>query len=367
MRKILLPYKKYRDVSIHSDVVMAGNTKFMKDLFTYIPGIIPLEISEEDIAERRVKSLMLNALREHQPDLVISNYPEANYSLLPLRQGIPTITIIHEYLMGDIRFHSFVRYIQDIKKLGGKVYFVSELQKQFFDKKTNQILGHSLGDFSGYLNPAFCVGDEMPAKDIVYHATTVGRFDSYKDPFWLHSKLDSTDTSSDIVSCVSTGKLTVLKNNEFAQKYVEKHSDKWQYPRVTFFGLPHSESMSLIAQSGCFVSTMHFESFGITALEALARGIPLVLCAKDNVHASESIAADKSHYRLINRKTTTGEDLVELIRELNTISYEDRVAISEATKEKHSLVKWKDSIEAAISDCLGSNTVYKPPSVLNWM
>ncbi len=91
------------------------------------------------------------------------------------------------------------------------------------------------------------------------------------------------------------------------------------------------------------------ESWGITAMEALGCGVPVILLVDDtDTHASESIAADSSHYIKI-RKKCSKEEFESAARKAIAIPESKRRDIASMTKRKHSLTNWKLSIDKMIS------------------
>ena len=100
--------------------------------------------------------------------------------------------------------------------------------------------------------------------------------------------------------------------------------------------------MRTMAKGGVYVSTCSYESWGITALEALCHGLPLVLRTdKSGTHASQGLAAADGDCRLISDKS----ELECAVMELRQLTYADRVAISERTKANHSKANWVANVQ----------------------
>jgi glycosyltransferase involved in cell wall biosynthesis len=106
--------------------------------------------------------------------------------------------------------------------------------------------------------------------------------------------------------------------------------------------LEHTKVIKTLSRSKSFVSTCPNESWGITAMEALGCGVPVILITNNDTdtHASEDIAADPSHYRKIKLRDAK-KGLMSLVRELSDMPVAKRREIYEATNEKYSEKNWK--------------------------
>ena len=167
-----------------------------------------------------------------------------------------------------------------------------------------------------------------------WDCSTVGRSDNEKHPFFIHKKL----SSSDKVSLVMTND-AVYKSARMNQ-YVADNQD-WDCPQCTKRFLPHDEVLKNISKSKVFVSTWPDESWGITAMEALGCGVPLILMAgKTGEHCSECIPADKSHFIKLSRRSVTEKEFNDAVESLSAYSLEKRKEIYEETNKKHTKEKW---------------------------
>ena len=99
------------------------------------------------------------------------------------------------------------------------------------------------------------------------------------------------------------------------------------------------------------------ETWGITGLEALSRGVPLILNTKFEMdgrpskkigykepsHASNLLATDKSHFINIDHNSTKG--LIDAIEKLWNV---DRQEIQNKTWKKYTQKRWKKIMDNAI-------------------
>ena len=205
------------------------------------------------------------------------------------------------------------------------------------DKLSQRVEGKPL-PIVDFIDSAFSEGNEK-VLERNYDAVTVGRTDKTKNPFWMPKKLDG----SGLHNIVLTSHVSELLYGEHA-KYYEDNLH-WEKPNEVIRGLSYNDTMTYMAQAGCYISTCPVETWGITALEALAHGLPTVLVTNStDTHASESIPVINKHITKV-RTSVKGNDLADIVRSLNKFTFEQRVEISEMTKEKHSLTAWKKNIE----------------------
>jgi len=355
MKKILLPYLSRSGNDIHSQTVVGGIEKFTKNLYEIFPDAIPVEITPEDRKAKKTKKIYLDAVRRHNPDIIIISDIDAYWLHPQINEGIPTIAIAHEPLVRDIRYVAWWKGMQKFIDAGGHLYFVSNHQQKFHESHVKRVTGQSLTGVKGIINSGFATGNEQVAEKTSYDAVTIGRTDLTKNPFLLHKKLQSTDLSS----CVLTNKENFQKS-ESQVKYWNDNTH-WEEPQHTHRGYSHSDTLETMSNSSCYVSTMPEESWGITCMEALLHGLPVILfCDKSGDHASEIIPASPTHIKKMNKKCTT-EELAETIKIFGKYSYEDRLSISESTKKKHNKEQWVDKWHQMVYNTLFK--INKQPSL----
>jgi hypothetical protein len=336
--KILLPYVSLRGHTLDSSVVLGGIERFQQLLYQNIPGIIPVPIPKDERLSKDASTIIRDWVEEHQPDVILTNAANTSLSNGLLKYGIKLIHIHHEPLERTMMLQGTCEGLLKMMDAGVELYFVSQNQLDFYDENCLRLHNRSLKNIQGFVNPAFADENAAPNEEVLYNLSTIGRNIASKDPFWIHKKLEGSDLSS----LVLTSKPQKYKSDEH-NDYVEKNAN-WQPPQHTQYGLAHSENMKYVAQSGSFASTWALESWGITALESLSHGVPTILLTdSSNKHASEAIAASPSHVTKL-KKSSTKQDVINAVNTFNSLTYADRVAISEATKAKHSKAAWINNI-----------------------
>lgn len=322
--KILIPYVDVGNGSV-TDPTISGGTELFSRLivnnFDTVVFNIPWNTTVAD--NRRYFIQMRNLVEEHKIDLILSNNIKAICFYALRKLNIPILHLTHT----NYGLFTANETLAKMIGLGHSVYAVSEYNKKYFDDRAVRMKQPTV-EFSGILNPAYSQYDIpvniTPQKKLI----TVGRSNSYKHPFVVHNMVKDTGYGAEIITSVGVDHDSIDYYNRC------KH-----LPHL--LKLPHTEVINRIADSTALVMTCMKETFGITALEALSVGTPLIIRSDvDGNHASAEIAADTSH-RVLIRKNSETKDAIDMV------SGVDRVAIKQMTHEKHNKKAWVNKYQNA--------------------
>jgi glycosyltransferase involved in cell wall biosynthesis len=336
--KILMPFKANIETpegesSMSNKIVTGGIEKFSYQLYNSVPGIIPIALTKADSKHRRTRKIMEGAVAKYNPDMILSNWPW-HYNMLR-KFDLPIVTVYHEPLVRDMRFIDMASTFKKMKEDGAHLYFVSRGQFEYHKAAAKRIKNYDMteNDVAGFINSSYC--ENMPfSEEYEWDCSTVGRSDNEKNPFFIHKKLSSTNK----ISLVMTND-AVYKSARMNQYVAD--NQHWDSPQCTKRFLPHEEVLKNISKSKVFVSTWPDESWGITAMEALGCGVPLILITNEaGEHCSECIPADESHFIKLPRKSTTEKEFNDAVESLSTYSLEKRKEIYDKTNKKHTKKKW---------------------------
>jgi len=338
--RILLPYFTRNNIEITDSVVIGGVERFAQLIYQNFDDVIPVHFTDEDRKKRRVTDKITAAIDTYQPDVVIVNYDNAPLTTrLQAKTNTPILWISHT-AAGGISKIGHMQQMHEFQANGGVVAFVSRHQHIGMDKLSQRVEGKPL-PIVDFIDSAFSMGDEK-VLECTYDAVTVGRTDKTKNPFWMPKKLNG----SGLHNVVLTSHVAELLYGD----HLKYHEDNlaWEKPNEVIRGLSYKDTMAYMAQAGCYISTCPVETWGITALEALAHGLPTVLVTNStDTHASEQIPVINKHITKV-RTSVKGNDLADIVRSLNKTTFEQRLEISEMTKEKHSLKAWQKNIEKVV-------------------
>lgn len=338
--KILMPYVDIGNESITSNVVSGGTELFSRlitENFETVVINIPWNTTRQD--NKRYFDTIRNAVEEHKIDLILSNNIKAICFYALRNINTPILHITHTN-------YGLFTANETLAKMVGKghsVYAVSDYNKNYFDERSVR-LKQPMVQFSGIITPTYCQHDipvnTNPQKKII----TVGRSNSYKHPFVVHNMVKDTGYSAEVITSVGIDHDSI--------DYYEKNR---HLPHL--LKLPHNEVIQHIADSTALVMTCTKETFGITALEALSVGTPLIIRADvTGAHASAEIASDESHRVLIRKNSETKS----AIDKLTSV---DRFSIKQMTQEKYNKTKWIQNCQNAF-DRTVETYKYKTRSLL---
>ena len=323
--KILLPFVDLYDNNINHPMITGGAELFCRHLnnhFDVTVQQIPIGALKYSIRERNRISLdIIEEANEINADIIVSNFSGSIFSGAKLLESNIPIMII-EHCMYPMR--SIYGRWNNADKKGHSVCFVSKSQRNRY-KVTAKRLSQRLPSAQHYINPSFCEGEKPEIQDIEYDCVTIGRCYSGKFPFKLHDFIKGTDLN---------GLVITSKTDYDDDAYYEKNKNRDN----TIWNQPYDVVMNTLGKSKTYFSTCVYETWGISSLESLAHGVPIILnCDKTGSHASENISASSRHFKKI--KNNDKNALVDAIKSFDV----NRKEVQDMTWEKHSLESWKNN------------------------
>lgn len=172
------------------------------------------------------------------------------------------------------------------------------------------------------LFPQYCEREIIkPHNGIVRHISAASK---EKKTFLIHEILDQTNIPSEVFTTINFlgGKI----NDPYILDNIKSYKD---YPRITNLDIPHIEIMERISDSICmFVGLASYDTFTITSLEALSRGIPLIVSNSNGMHpAQEMIEPEFAKYVYLYKNK---KDFIEKINEFSLMTIEERQKLADS-------------------------------------
>ena len=344
--KILLPFQDPYNHALTHPIVSGGTEMFCKsiyDNFNTTVHQVPYESIDYSMKDKKkISQDIINHAENIGADVIISNFAQAIYCGSEIiKSHIPIMIVEHcVYPMASC----ITRWNNAIDN-GHSVFWVSKWQEKKYKKmaeRTNQ----RVVPITGYVNPSYCK-QKPQINETEYDCGTIGRCDSGKNPF----KLKHMTKGRDVSSLVITSSTQLKKDIPYYNKNKDWDDVVWNEP--------YDKVIDNIAKCNTYFSTWNGETWGITAMEALSCGVPVILnCDNDGDHASEIIPAHKGHYKMIPNNDK--DALYDAIKSFDV----DRKEVQEMTWEKHSLDGWKLQFADAVNRTIDK---FNRPSLSSFM
>lgn len=351
--KVVLPFLMNDENNLDSPKVSGGLERFSQLIYQNLNAeVIPFYYTREDRNKRLVTKKLAPFVLYHNPDVVISNQDSSTITT-SLQDFVetPILWISHTAAGGIFKIPQLDN-MQTFMNRGGSLAMVSQWQYEGMNELSTRVKGLELKLNVGLINSAFCSGTEEVSELVNYDCITIGRIDKEKDPFMLHRISGSKHT------LVLTSAYELIPSQ---QEYFDKNQH-WKTPKETIYNLPYLEVMSHLSKAGAYFSTCPRETWGITALEAFARGVPVILiknASNKYWHASENIAPNSDFYATISKKNEK-----EFNAALEKLVKVNRKELSDLTKKKHSRQNWLRTLENLIDKTIENKKKYVKP--ISW-
>ena len=316
--------------------------KFIENIDYYLDKKLTKE-EEKEHRKNIIKKLIFSITKD-KPDVILINMYFKNWLFKELvKLDIPILYLCHNRPGGisdvsaNSKLHNFLQY-------GHSMSCVCEYHKEklifYYSRPNDPNMFDIIPDH--VLPSSYCEREKIvPAKNIVRH---ISRASKLKSTFLLHDVLSETDIPSEVITQTDGAMDSWGKIKDENLIYVKNNLDKYnEYPRKTYVNIEHNKTMELIKDSGCmFVGLAPYDTFTITSLEALSRGIPLIVKGKDVHPAQEMVTDDYKKYVHIFKDKN---DFIEKVKEFNLLSLEKRQNIANSCYSKMSKEKYFKKLE----------------------
>ena len=349
--KIILPYVNFQGRDFFDDIIVGGIEWYARKIYESYDNVevVQLDIQGKIDEQRRTEACnkISKISIQHNADVIISNWlTGVTTGTRMAEMPVPVMQVDHY----NSPLMSCLGGMQRLKDKNHSVFLVSSYQKNYYDQFATR-LKTKLINFDGYVEPAYIEGEKPKViENPKYDCTTIGRCDpNYKMPYRIKELLKKTDYNTLLMTNKISNKDMFPENFDYYEK--NKHWDGCLY------NLPHDKVMENLSNSRIYFMTWADETWGITGLEALSRGVPLILNTKFEMdgrpskkigykepsHASNLLATDKSHFINIDHNST--KDLIDAIEKLWNV---DRQEIQNKTWKKYTQKRWKKIMDNAI-------------------
>ena len=316
--------------------------KFVENIDYYLDKRLTKD--EEKKHRKKIIEKLIFSISKEKPEVILLNMYFKHWLFKELvKLDIPILYLCHNRPGGisdvsaNSKLHKFLQY-------GHSMSCVSEYHKEklifYYSRPNDPYVFDIIPDY--VIPSSYCKREKIvPAKNIVRH---ISRASKLKSTFLLHDILSETDIPSEVITQTdgAIDSWKSLKDENLI--YIKNNLDKYnEHPRKTYVNIEHDYTMELIKDSGCmFVGLAPYDTFTITSLEALSRGIPLIVKGKDAHPAQEMVTDDYKKYVHIFKDKN---DFIEKVKEFNSLSIEKRQGIADSCYSKMSKEKYFKKLE----------------------
>jgi glycosyltransferase involved in cell wall biosynthesis len=187
-------------------------------------------------------------------------------------------------------FDFYTNVVPKNRSFGGKIYGVSELSNSL---KEGEISKQKIDEnfmFDGALKYLY-ITKEIESYSVSGHnfnAVTIGNPEGYKQPHKIDF-LRKKGFVSDYSLITQKPEIPKAKINKYWEKYIESNLE---ISSRTKCNISRKETFDILNKSMIYASTSPYESAGLTTLEAFSMGVPAILWANKEQHASTMFAPD---------------------------------------------------------------------------
>lgn len=303
----------------------------------------------EKASRVKIQQKMFECITKFNPDVILSNYEFNSIYERLINLNIP-IVFNSETMPGFWGDLTHANLLNKFLTMGNSLCCISDYHKmktiKYYSSKRK---GWNFDGISPdyVLFPQYCEQETavphsltpaIPA-GVVRHVSAATK---EKKTFFIHEALDGSDVPTEVFTTINF--LGGKADDPYIVDNLKKYND---WPRKTNLDVPHTEIMDRIKDSVCmFVGLASYDTFTITSLEALSRGVPLIVSNSNGKHpAQEMIEPEFSKYVYLYKNKT---DLLEKVKEFTLMTVDERQALANSAYR----VMSKDIFSSKIVDML---------------
>lgn len=272
----------------------------------------------------KIQQKMFECITAFNPDVILSNYEFNTIYERLINLNIPTTYISH----ANPGFWSDLTHANLLNRFvttGNSLCCVSEFHKvrtikYYSSKRTAWDFNSITPDY--VIFPQYCEKQKVVASNgVVRHISAASK---EKKTFFVHEVLNDSDIPSEVFTTIN------FLGGKADDPYIVDNIKAFkEYPRTTNLDIPHTDIMERIRDSVCmFVGLASYDTFTITSLEALSKGIPLIVTnSKDSHPAQEMVESEFAKYVYLYKNKT---DFLEKVKEFSLMTIEERQALADS-------------------------------------
>ena len=330
-----------------------GNLQNYYSNVDYISDVMPKYDKVSRKFYQNVQKQMLEAISHFSPDLILSNYGLNKIAYENLEKlNVPVIHYSHA-MPGSWSDINFGNYLHEFAKRnticcvskthyeGMVEYYRSNKTKWYFD----EIIPDSIL-FSQYANSNVTVQEH---DDTVRHVSALNK---EKATFYLFDALSGSNYNFEIYTSANYKGFSE-KQQDYYDRFAKKYDNLNDH---VYFNVEHSKIMDSYGKSVCNFVGCANDTFTITSLESLMRGVPLIVDLNKNFYhpAFEMLPSDISdkYIKGIKKGRTRPEEFQRIVNSFRDMTLDDRRKLSRQALSVLGKENYLKSMESLVSDAV---------------
>ena len=350
LKQIEVLREKGHDVKAYT--IFGNLHEYLNDICCYdykIPEIGIKPYVKDGKNRKKIITDILIKIKKFKPDIILSNayYQRGFYNELQ-KINIPIIYMCHAApgFLSDLMSANKLSDFSERHSICAMSEYHAQNIKQFYNRKRKN------WNFEKEINVDSVVFSSYSNKEKVLNSDGVIRHVSAankdKQTFLVHDFLNKTDFKTEVYTTLNH----MTKDNETLNTYVEKAFKNFNTSnRLICLDIEHKIIMENIGKSACcFVGLAYYDSFTITSLEALSRGVPIIVKGIKKLHPAKEMVEPK--YQKYVHIYENKKDFIDKVKEFSNITMEERKQIANSCYRITSKNMYGNKLEKALNNAI---------------
>lgn len=291
---------------------------------------------------KNIYQQLVEDIKKFQPDILFSTHDlSKQYDRLDEQLKLP-IVYQTQTIPGFFSDLNNGNMLSNLSKTRLSVVCVSEYHKQKFQKYYSQ--KRSLWNFDsihveGIVPSSYCNERKQAVESdgVVRH---ISALNPEKKTFLIHEFLEDSNIKSEVFTTSSY----LSSANDKILKYASDNLSK--YGHITNVNADRDIILSSLEKAMCsFVGLASYDTYTITSLESLSKGVPLIVYGtKDMIHPALEMCDDVMREKFVT-VIRTKQDFLRAVGKYSTYTLDDRNELAERTYKANSEVKFGKNLE----------------------
>lgn len=318
----------------------------------YFKGGLPegADVKEYEKSKRSaITNDVIKSIKQFKPDVILSNYLFNTYPYEKLMNlDIPIIfsSMTNPGFWSDLNSASLMN---DFCEQGHTFINCSDYHKTRTEKFYSRWPEYNV-PIEDTLFCAYTERENVVESDgVVRHCSAAN---TEKSTFFVHEAFDQTGINTVVYTAFN-----YLNKNSKNGKYIEKNMKLFadRQDRATELNVDHGVMVQEIGKSLCtFVGLASYDTFTITSLESLSRGVPVLVKNYKGLHPAKEMLPDnmKQYVHIYESKA----DMHAKVKEWSKLTISDRQAIADAC---YSMTSKSAYTKRLVDICMNAVNKYK--------